>query len=518
MSKEKIIKIMKAIFKKLKKIFKIIFIILIIIYVLILIFARQLETFVSFPWIVVNVQDIIWKVSEKPDFEDINITLKNGKKLNWLYIDNHKEKTIYYFHWNWGPLPYFYSEIKYMKDLGYNVMAYDYPWYGKSEGFPYYEDVISASEEFYDYMKKQKKFDDKKIIVWWYSIWTAVSVEFANNHKNIEKLVLLSALSSRYDMSRHFVWFALQKILFRKNSFVSEELVKNFNFPVLMIHWNADFIVPFWEWKKVFKNYAWEKNFIEIEEIWHNFIIDIYGKALRNTFTKFLNWKKIDFKNNYFILWFKEKRDLERLEDIREIERRKNQFLKNLDLKTDSSLQKFVSAKVSFNDKSYVPADLEKISSDYVFDAKWWQKMRKKANEALQKMAKAFFEKFSKKIVNVSAYRSYLTQKSIKDRGCPDKFCAKAGFSEHQSGLAIDFFEASTEKQFLSNLNYKKYFDWMKENAHKFGFHNSYQKWIEIDSYVVEPWHWRYLWVELATYLKEKNITIAEYYNSIFDN
>jgi zinc D-Ala-D-Ala carboxypeptidase len=36
---------------------------------------------------------------------------------------------------------------------------------------------------------------------------------------------------------------------------------------------------------------------------------------------------------------------------------------------------------------------------------------------------------------------------------------------------------------------------------------------LDIDGYEIEPWHWRYLGVDLSTELKNKNITIAEYYN-----
>jgi D-alanyl-D-alanine carboxypeptidase len=59
-----------------------------------------------------------------------------------------------------------------------------------------------------------------------------------------------------------------------------------------------------------------------------------------------------------------------------------------------------------------------------------------------------------------------------------------------------------------------KYYVWLVQNAHLYGWHNTYQKWVAIDGYEVEPWHWRYLWEELATYLYENKITIAEYYNN----
>lgn len=188
--------------------------------------------------------------------------------------------------------------------------------------------------------------------------------------------------------------------------------------------------------------------------------------------------------------------------------------IKKLDLETDSSITKFVTSTKSFNDKAYIPENLVNISSRYVYDAKWWiQLLKIEANEAIQKMAEAFYDEFWKKIVIVSAYRSYLYQKGIKDRGCPDNLCAKAGYSEHQSGLTFDVWEATTEKQFLSKPKLKKYFDWLSDNAYLYWFHNTYQKGLEIDGYEIEPWHWRYMWVDLATYLYKNNLTFAEFYS-----
>lgn len=193
--------------------------------------------------------------------------------------------------------------------------------------------------------------------------------------------------------------------------------------------------------------------------------------------------------------------------------RKKIEYINNLDLETDSSLTKFVSAKVSFDDKWYIPEDLVSLNWDYIIDWKWWsQVLRKEVVYALDKMSQDFYKEFWKSIVIVSAYRSYLYQKAIKDRGCPDNLCAKAWYSEHQSWLAFDVWEATTNQQFLSQPKLKKYFEWLSSNAHKYGFHNSYQKWLDIDTYEIEPWHWRYIWVELATYLKERDITFAEYY------
>jgi zinc D-Ala-D-Ala carboxypeptidase len=181
-------------------------------------------------------------------------------------------------------------------------------------------------------------------------------------------------------------------------------------------------------------------------------------------------------------------------------------------LHDDDSIQKFVSPNVAFYDLSYVPERLFGIDHEYIIDVKGDSQLRPEALAALYRMAEVFYSEFEVQIPLVSTYRSYNYQKWIKDRGCPDSLCAKAGHSEHQTWLAIDLWETTTNALFLSNQNYKIYFEWLQGNAHRFGYHNSYQNGLAIDGYEKEPWHWRYVGAELAWILKEQQITLTEYY------
>lgn len=146
------------------------------------------------------------------------------------------------------------------------------------------------------------------------------------------------------------------------------------------------------------------------------------------------------------------------------------------DFETDASVMKYVDNKIHFYNMSYTPEDLSPIASDFVYDTKQSQQLRKDANIMLQWMAGNFYDVFKEKIVVVSAYRSYEYQQGIKDRGCPDNLCAKAGYSEHQTGLAVDVWEATTNEQFLSQPKLAAYYDWLKSHAHLYGFTNTYQK------------------------------------------
>ena len=183
------------------------------------------------------------------------------------------------------------------------------------------------------------------------------------------------------------------------------------------------------------------------------------------------------------------------------------------DLYRDDSYEKFVGSKVPFFDLQYIPDDLVSFSSLYVTDTKWNWELRREAASELEKLSKSFYDEFWENIVVVSSYRSYLYQKWIKDRGCPDNLCAKAGYSEHQWWLAIDLWEATNNSEFLGKQHLKNYYEWLIKNAASFWYHNSYQKGLAIDGYDKEPWHWRYVWEELAIYLMKNNLTHTEFYN-----
>ena len=63
---------------------------------------------------------------------------------------------------------------------------------------------------------------------------------------------------------------------------------------------------------------------------------------------------------------------------------------------------------------------------------------------------------------------------------------------------------------------YKKEYEWLKENCYKYGFTLRYWKDKEhITGYNYEPWHYRYVGVELATYLMEHKLTLEEYYHAL---
>ncbi len=120
-----------------------------------------------------------------------------------------------------------------------------------------------------------------------------------------------------------------------------------------------------------------------------------------------------------------------------------------------------------------------------------------------------------------SAYRSYDTQTKLYNnyvnqdgQEAADTYSARAGFSEHQTGLALDL--RTLETDYFETTDE---FTWLKENAHKYGFILRYKEGEEyITGYQYEPWHFRYCGIECATYIYENNLDFEEYYEYVIKN
>lgn len=134
------------------------------------------------------------------------------------------------------------------------------------------------------------------------------------------------------------------------------------------------------------------------------------------------------------------------------------------------------------------------------------------ANAALQQM----FADAKAQGLNLfvrSGFRSYATQRSlyngyVKRDGvaAADRYSARPGHSEHQTGLAFDINKAN------SSFAGSPEAIWLAANCHKYGFIIRYPEGKEaITGYIYEPWHVRYLGVETATAVFNSGLCLEEY-------
>ena len=119
-----------------------------------------------------------------------------------------------------------------------------------------------------------------------------------------------------------------------------------------------------------------------------------------------------------------------------------------------------------------------------------------------------------------SSYRSYAEQNWLYERkvsqyGDPAvaaTIVAPPGTSEHQSGLCADITDIyyATKDRSLENT---KLFKWMYAHCHEFGFILRYPDGKQdITGIIYEPWHFRYVGIEAATYIMENELTLEEFH------
>lgn len=195
--------------------------------------------------------------------------------------------------------------------------------------------------------------------------------------------------------------------------------------------------------------------------------------------------------------------------------------------KTDKELlQKY--SKVYFLNEHYIPDQLAAIDSEYAYSdekvlqihARVWQHLKDLLDAAKRDGIKLYVK---------SAYRSFQEQASIKSaytvvygKGTANQFSADQGYSEHQLGTTVDFITTGLGGE-LTGFEKTSAYQWLVANAHTYGFSLSYYKGNKY--YMFEPWHWRYVGIQLAANLHHENKyfydldqrTIDTYLINIFD-
>lgn len=181
---------------------------------------------------------------------------------------------------------------------------------------------------------------------------------------------------------------------------------------------------------------------------------------------------------------------------------------------TDSIL--VVANKKNALPDGYEPSDLRVVNTPNTNN---W-KMRDEAATALEEMFAAAKEDgitliacsgYRSQSYQVTLYNSYVSKYG---RATADTISSRPGYSDHQTGLAMDIGDHDQATVFSSDMQYTPEGEWLYKNAHNYGFILRYPKGKDdITGYTFEPWHYRYIGVEDATklYNISPDYTLEEY-------
>jgi zinc D-Ala-D-Ala carboxypeptidase len=176
--------------------------------------------------------------------------------------------------------------------------------------------------------------------------------------------------------------------------------------------------------------------------------------------------------------------------------------------------------------RDYEPADLVPLS-DYFpvhITLGYPSEIRAVAVEPLVEMVGAM-EAAGLRPFIISGYRSYAAQAiawakwSEYNPEYVAGLSARPGHSEHQLGTTVDFGSPELEAVTgLEDIEFHTYFymtsegEWLGNHAHEYGFTMSYpRETLEVTGFYYEPWHYRYVGVEMATLLNAQGTFLIQY-------
>lgn len=163
---------------------------------------------------------------------------------------------------------------------------------------------------------------------------------------------------------------------------------------------------------------------------------------------------------------------------------------------------------------SYVPTDVVDVPVAHTNAPE----LRQEASNTLVSLFNAADAEAGLALASNSAYRSYDSQVRVYTRDVAsngqtlaDSSTARPGFSEHQTGLAIDIGAASGRCSLNTCFADTAEGQWLAANAWRFGFLLRYPAdKVEITGFAFEPWHYRYIGVDLAAEMYNMGVTTLE--------
>lgn len=163
------------------------------------------------------------------------------------------------------------------------------------------------------------------------------------------------------------------------------------------------------------------------------------------------------------------------------------------DIDSASSFTVVVNKQRPLRPLDYVPADLRAVNVAHTWDPQ----LRDAAATAVERMFAAATSEAGLSLASNSAYRSYATQQKIYKGD--DLSTARPGFSEHQTGLAIDIGAASGKCSLATCFASTPEGKWLAGNAWRFGFVLRYPDGqTAVTGYEFEPWHYRFIGIDAA--------------------
>lgn len=249
--------------------------------------------------------------------EDIWVQLQSGERVNGWWISarpqkseagaikslkqsaqpTHAKGTIVQFHGNAENMSAHYASLLWLINEGYNLVTFDYPGYGVSEGEASPKNTVESGEKILEWIRENKSTESKNLIIYGQSLGGAVALRVALEQKSKHpiRIVVIDSSFHSYQavgksvLSKSKITWLFQPLayVFLSNHWGPKEIEKISPVPMLVIHGDQDPIVDYELGKKVYDLAAEPKELWRIEGGNH---IDVFWRENGVYRKKFTDW------------------------------------------------------------------------------------------------------------------------------------------------------------------------------------------------------------------------------------
>lgn len=211
------------------------------------------------------------------DYEDIYLPVGADNKLHgWKLNTNEAVKgTVLFFHGNGENISTHIANVYWLTKSGYEVYLFDYRGYGKSDGIPDLDHVISDNELILKYVT-ERLLDGQKLIVIGHSLGASLSIYSVAEsvyREKIKLLVSIEAFSDYQDITQEVLskswitWLIQYPISWSMNNDYRplDYVSKLSPVPLLIMHSEKDEMISFYHAEKLFAAAREPKRMIDID-------------------------------------------------------------------------------------------------------------------------------------------------------------------------------------------------------------------------------------------------------------
>ena len=203
-------------------------------------------------------------------FEDVTFAASGGVSLHGWFVPGPGDKTLVWFHGNAGNISHRVDNLYSLHTrLGVNIFIFDYRGFGKSEGSPSERGTYLDADAALEYLRSREDVDTNKLVLFGRSVGCAVAAEAATKIE-AQAVILESPFTSARAMARKVYPFLPGIGLLVAGKLDTLSRIGRVHAPIMVIHGDADEIVPFEMGRELFEAANHPKRFYAIGGAGHN--------------------------------------------------------------------------------------------------------------------------------------------------------------------------------------------------------------------------------------------------------